>query len=145
MEALGALNPVDVVEGEIQSKVAEFLGLKSVLNGLRSHSLLNIRAEAEELYVTQNQLEADLAVNLERIKVMKSGAWDMSGIVQIGSFAMYMVKQIKNVRELDRKAKASGVEAANMAATGTGGMMELMLSPVGLGVMGVGLYLLFKR
>lgn len=142
MDAVGALNPVEVIEGKIQAKVARFLSLKEDLNNLRSSSMLNIRQKAEKLYVAQGALELDLATNLERIKIMKSGAWDVSGIVQVGAFAMEMVKQISNVEDLRKQAQQLGASEQTSAVTGIG---EMLLSPVGLGLMGVGLLLLLKR
>jgi len=53
MDALGALNPLEVVEANIQSKVGRFLSLKSDLLNLTGHSSLTIKQEASGLLVLQ--------------------------------------------------------------------------------------------
>lgn len=108
MQALGALGPLTLIEGEIQKQVGKFLALKSSLNWLRGSSQLNIRAEAEQLYAKQLALEADLQTTLANIEQLKSGAWDMGQVLTIGSFAYTMVDQISDVKNLEKRAYDSG-------------------------------------
>lgn len=108
MQALGSLSPLELVEGKIQKEVGEFLQLKSSLNWLRGSQKLEIAGEAEALTVKQRQLEADLAIVLDNLEQFKSGAWDMGSLASTANFAYELVKQIDDVKDLEKKAYASG-------------------------------------
>lgn len=108
MDALGALNPLEVVEGEIQGKVGEFLTLKSTINQLRSSDQLNLASQAEGLMARQIMLEAELKTQLAAIEEMKSGAWDISSVLVLGNFAYDLSNQIKAVKALRQNALDNG-------------------------------------
>jgi len=135
MQALGALNPVELVEGEIQKYVGKFLSKKSILNVLRTSEQLNIRSQAENLYLAQTSLERELKAVLMMIDRMKSGSYNMGEVVQAGSFAFNLYQHTKDVDELQRRAAQSGAIPSLFPA---GNAMMIM---AGLGVLALGWYL----
>ena len=108
MQALGALNPVELAEGEIQKYVADFLATKSRLNRLRGSSLLNIRSQAEALYTQQTHLEQELNKTLAKIEQMKAGSWSLGDVLEISNFAFNLYTHSQDTKALEKKAEESG-------------------------------------
>ncbi|MEM4360096.1 MAG: hypothetical protein QXT45_06170 [Candidatus Bilamarchaeaceae archaeon] len=108
MEALGQLTPVQRIEAEIQSKVAEFLGLKQRLVKLIQNPSLEIRSKAQGLYAVQQQLEGQLQEALKTIDNIKKGAWSFGDVLSLTDFSTRMLDQIKNVKSLE--SSAGGVQ-----------------------------------
>ena len=105
MDALGALNPLEVVEAQIQKKIGRFLVLKSVLLPLRDrHGSMTIREEAAGLMALQTRLEGRLTEVLEQINQFKSGAWSFGNVIEVSSFATDLMAQINKVERLQEKA-----------------------------------------
>ena len=108
MEALGALSPLDVIEGKIQGKVGTFLSLKAPINTMRQHPSLQIKEQAAGLFASQRLLEKELTETLDRIEHFKSGAWTYGDVISIGSFAARMTQQVNKVQSLQRQANVQG-------------------------------------
>jgi len=104
MEAVGPLSPLDVVKGEIQERIGQFLGLRNALIKLMRHGDLQIRTQAESLFGLQKALESDLSPVLEQIKQLQSGAWSYGDITDITTYSMRLLRQIKDVQRLERNA-----------------------------------------
>jgi len=131
MQALGALNPLDLAEGQIQKQVGKFLGLKAQINQMRGNPQLNIRSQAEGLYTQQTQLEQELSMTLGNIERLKQGVWTISGVAGIANFALEMQQQINAVEQLSKKAQISDPGAGTQAEPISG---MSMLTMVGLGL-----------
>lgn len=84
----------EVIEGKIQSKVAEFLGLKSKLISQTYSDNPSIKQRAQGLLVEQNKLEKDMKIALANIDKIKAGAYTISDITKIGFFANDMSDHI---------------------------------------------------
>lgn len=104
MQALGALNPVDVIAAKIQSRIATFLTIKERLIGLINQGSISVSSKATELYTVQRVLESQLNQALNKIEVMKSGSWTLSDVASLGVFYSEMEKQIKNVQKLEEES-----------------------------------------
>lgn len=143
MDALGALSPLEVIEGKIQAKVARFLSLKSMINRLRGSSQINIKAKAEGLYIKQLQLETALNVNLQAIEQMKKGPWDMGSVVRIGGFAMELHKQINAVDDLQQNAISNNAMPAGGFGIDFAGLIGQPLV-WGVGALAIA-YIIFNR
>lgn len=108
MEALGALSPMELAEGQIQKYVGEFLAMKAVLNNLRGSDQLNVRSQAEALYVQQTQLEQELTQTLAKIEEIKKGAWGFGDVITISNFGYNLYSHITKVKQLRDQAVQSG-------------------------------------
>jgi hypothetical protein len=98
----------DQVQASIQSRVAQFLTLKSTLVQLKQSSNSNIAGQASVLYNTQVKLEGLLTDNLDRLKVIQSAGLSLSAIpslVSIGTFGSEMEKHISSVNNLSDQAR----------------------------------------
>lgn len=134
MIGLGQVEPISIVEGKIQARVAKFLSMKDVLTTLMRNPSLTIQSEAKVLLDQQYQLEKDLQTTMNQINVVKSGAYAISDIVSIGEFAYSMENHINDVQKLQDKA-------GNKVAS------SLSINPtyLGIGVIAIGAFLLLRR
>jgi len=132
VNASGSLHPLEVIEGKIQSKIAQFLSLKEPLINLKAHPSISIQDRAVELLAMQKILEEELANVLINIEQFKSGAWNFGEVAQVGDFANRLFGQISDVQKLQQQVNQSGpVEQPSMFpevpiwAWGVGGFFVL--------------------
>jgi hypothetical protein len=138
MEALGALNPLEVVEAGIQKKIGRFLSLKSELIKLTRHGSLTIQEETAGLLVQQRRLESKLTETLSKIEQLKSGAWSFGNVFEVSSFSVDLVTQINKVGKLKQKAQTM----AGTIVPETG--LPFTIQEVPIWVWGVGAFLLWR-
>lgn len=94
---------IDKVTADIQSRVAQFLQLKSTLVSLKSSTNPDIANKASALYTRQGQLEDLLATNLDKVKKLQASGLSLAAmpdIISIGNFASAMESQISDVNTL---------------------------------------------
>ena len=90
---------LDYVEGLINDKLSEFLGLKSKIVSAQSDSQQG--ETATELLTQQKYLEGKLSEALAIIQSMKdSGSWSVSEITSLMTFYYLMEQHIDNVNDM---------------------------------------------
>ncbi|HDK42444.1 MAG TPA: hypothetical protein ENG87_03635 [Candidatus Pacearchaeota archaeon] len=99
-----SLNPLNILEAKIQTRIAKFLLAKETLLNLSKNQSLSIRSKAKELYSIQTILENKLNNVLNKIDVLKKGSWTFSDIAEISSFYLSMDRHISNVNKLSDEA-----------------------------------------
>jgi len=111
---------IDKVTADIQSRVAQFLQLKSTLVSLRQSSNPMIATKANALFTRQTQLEDLLSVNLTKIKALQASGLTLSSmpdLISIGNFASSMESQISDVNTLSDQARGIAPTAASRVAS----------------------------
>lgn len=137
MVGLGLLEPIGIIEGKIQARVAKFLSMKDALMRLARSTSLTVQSEAKELLDRQYALEKDLQTTLNTINVIKSGAYSITDIVTAGNFAYEMENHINAVHKLQDKTK--GTVTPSILSTGIGS------TPIILGALAIGAILVLRR
>lgn len=100
-----------ILEGKIESRMAQFLMLKEKLSKLVL--IPKTKDRANILLAVQLKLETDLRTSLDTIDAVKAGKYDIGDIALVGAFYWAMEKQIKDVEALEREA--GGVSAPSPA------------------------------
>lgn len=137
MVGLGLLEPIGIIEGKIQARVAKFLSLKDALMRLARNPSLTVQSEAKELLDRQYALEKDLQTTLNTINIIKSGAYSITDIATAGGFAYEMENHINAVQKLQDKMK--GAMTSSILPTGIGS------TPIILGALAIGALLILRR
>ena len=103
---LGQTEILEDIEGLIQGEVGVFLQLKSQLQEMSRSPVLTISDSANQLLITQNQLESELPLAIE-----KSKSDSYSDIISASGFFIFMEKQIHDVNSLRNEYTGLGESA----------------------------------
>ena len=102
MDGVGSLGQMVETEAFIQAKIGEFLGLKQKLVELMRHPSITIKARADALLKTQQRMEVELNVALQKLEEFKKGTW--TSAFELGEFSNRLVRHINKVKALQRDA-----------------------------------------
>ena len=106
MITFGATSEIEEIEARIQSRVGEFLSAKKkIMDIVSTTPNAEIRTEASGLLATQKELEEQLPGALATIEKVKADVYSISDVINTGSFAVLMEKQVRDVEDLVRKSQ----------------------------------------
>lgn len=88
---------IQSLEADLQSNVGKFLQMKSYLVRMKASKDPNEVKKATILYDAQVKLEADMTVALDKIKIIKNGAYTFSDIRKIATFVFELKSHMKEV------------------------------------------------
>jgi ABC-type uncharacterized transport system permease subunit len=114
-------NQIDQAQADIQSRVAQFLALKSTLATLKTSLDPNTSSKANVLYVRQGQLEDLLTKNLDKLKKVQAEGLSFSSVADIASianFALAMESQISDVNTLADASRGVPVKKSSLLSAG---------------------------
>jgi hypothetical protein len=119
MEALGALSPIEEARAKLQDQIGMFLSGRQKLMNLMRNPNLQIQGQARGLYAVQTQLETQLQNEIyPKIQTVSAGTWSVSDVITLGGFTATIMKQINDVRNLERAGggeQSSGLDLNAMA------------------------------
>ena len=134
MIALGELNPIESVRARLQEQIGNFLQGRAKLSRLMSNPSLQVKGEAQGLYVVQTALETRLQNEITpKIQAISTGVWSASDILTLGGFTAQILRQINDVNKLERQVGGS---------VPSGIMGDIDMSTIALGgviLLGVGI------
>ena len=98
------ISPIDDIQGNIQSRVGEFLTARQKLTTIVNTTQdLSIKEEAIGLLGSQGYLENQLIEVNNTIQRIKTDSYSISDIVAVGSFYAQMEKHLYDVNDLYEK------------------------------------------
>lgn len=98
------LSPKSIVEAKIQSRVAEFLGLKEKLLRLSASTNLSLAKKASNLLITQKVVESDLTSLQPTIDKIKQGLYSFTDLAKLTKLGVEIEAQIEASKNLIRSA-----------------------------------------
>lgn len=136
MLAQGFLNPIESARARLQEQIGNFLQGRAKLNRLMSNPSLQVKGQAQGLYVVQTALETRLQNEITpKLQAISAGVWTASDILTLGGFTVNIVKQINDVGNLERQAGISGPANSGMFDMNTSTIAIGGIIVLGLGIM----------
>jgi len=134
MVGQGFLNPIESVRARLQEQIGNFLQGRAKLNRLMSNPSLQVKGQAQGLYVVQTALETRLQNEITpKIQAISTGVWSVSDMLALGGFTAQIVRQINDVNKLERQVGGgvpSGMFDMDMTTIAIGGVVL-----VGVGIL----------